>query len=67
MRSIHNSILYIRVKTTQYLTDTDVSYHIENLEIGTALSPPFHSECSPDPLFVLPGLATVNKNNLYSP
>jgi hypothetical protein len=38
-----------RVPTHQFLTDTGGSYHIENLGIATALSPPFPSEGSTDP------------------
>jgi hypothetical protein len=37
------------VPTPQSLTDTDGGYHIENLRIVTALSPPFPSEGSTDP------------------
>ncbi len=39
----------LRVLTHQSLTDIGGGYHIENLEIATALSPPFPSECSTDP------------------
>jgi hypothetical protein len=38
-----------RVPTPRSLTDTGESYHIENLRIATALSPPFPSEGSTDP------------------
>jgi hypothetical protein len=38
-----------RVPTPQSLTDTSGGYHIENLRIATALSPPFPSEGSTDP------------------
>jgi hypothetical protein len=38
-----------RVPTPWSLTNTDGGYHIENLRIVTALSPPFPSEDSTDP------------------
>jgi hypothetical protein len=38
-----------RVPMPWFLTDTGRGYHIENLRIATALSPPFPSESSPDP------------------
>jgi hypothetical protein len=38
-----------RVPTSRSLTYTAGSYHIENFRIGTAFSPPFHSEGSTDP------------------
>jgi hypothetical protein len=38
-----------RVPTPQSLADTGGGYHIENLRIATALSPPFPSEGSSDP------------------
>jgi hypothetical protein len=45
-----------RVPTPQSLTDTGRGYHIENIEIATALSPPFPSEGFTDPLMSPPGL-----------
>jgi hypothetical protein len=38
-----------RVPAPRSLTDTCEGYHIENLRIATALSPPFPSEGSSDP------------------
>jgi hypothetical protein len=38
-----------RVPTPRSLTDTGGDYHIKNLKIVTALSPPFPSEGSTDP------------------
>jgi hypothetical protein len=51
-----------RVPNPQSLTDTGRGYHIENLRIDTALSPPIPSEGFTDPLMAPPGLRLSNIN-----